>query len=139
MILDQTFIETAIFSLYKIDLLNLIKVKASLAKEFHIQPSELDRMPAWEYELFMKEINQAVKEENERNKAEMDKAGYDKAQKMSDPKYAQKMAQNQVPFILIPGTGANGWGQPSLKVRCGLSVRSDGSDYGRCGRGCLRD
>lgn len=44
-------------------------------------------MPAWEYELFMKEINNAVKEENDRNQKEMDKAGYDKAQKMSDPSY----------------------------------------------------
>ena len=96
-LLDNSFIESAIFGLFRIDLLNYIKVKSILAKEFHIQPSEIDKMPAWEYELFMREINQAVKEENERNKAEMDKAGYDKAQKMSDPKYAQKMAQSQMP------------------------------------------
>ena len=94
---DNSYLETAIFGLFRIDILNFIKVKSILAKEFHIQPSEIDAMPAWEYELFMREINQAVKEENERNKAEMDKAGYDKAQKMSDPKYAQKMAQNQMP------------------------------------------
>lgn len=96
LVLDNSYLETAIFGLFKIDILNFIKVKSILAKEFHIQPSEIDAMPAWEYELFMREINQAVKEENERNKAEMDKAGYDKAQKMSDPKYAQKMAQNQM-------------------------------------------
>ena len=96
-LLDNSYLETAIFSLFKIDILNFIKVKSILAKEFHIQPSEIDAMPAWEYELFTREINQAVKEENERNKAEMDKAGYDKAQKMSDPKYAQRMAQNQMP------------------------------------------
>lgn len=96
-LLDNSYLESAIFGLFRIDLINYIKVKSILAKEFHIQPSEIDRMPAWEYELFMKEINQAVKEENERNKAEMDKAGYDKAQKMSDPKYAKHMAQNQMP------------------------------------------
>ena len=96
LVLDNSYIETAIFGLFKIDILNFIKVKSILAKEFHIQPSEIDAMPAWEYELFMREINQAVKEENERNKAEMDKAGYDKAQKMSDPKYAQRMAQSQI-------------------------------------------
>lgn len=71
--------------------MNYIKVKSILAKEFHIQPSEIDKMPAWEYELFMKEINQAVKEENDRNKKEMDNAGIDKVQKMSDPKYMQSM------------------------------------------------
>ena len=64
--------------------MNFIKIKSILAKEFHIQPSELDKMPAWEYELFIKEINKSVQEENERNQKEMDKAGYDKIQKMSD-------------------------------------------------------
>jgi hypothetical protein len=103
-LLDNTYIESAIFGLFKIDISNYIKVKSLLAKEFHIQPSEIDAMPAWEYELFMREINQAVKEENERNKAEMDKAGYDKAQKMSDPRYAQKMTQNQM--LKMPNMGS---------------------------------
>ena len=96
-LLDNSFIESAIFGLFRIDLINYIKVKSILAKEFHIQPSELDRMPAWEYELFMKEINNAVKEENERNQKEMDKSGIDKAQKMSDPKYIERMQQNSIP------------------------------------------
>lgn len=86
---DGSYIEAAIFGLFRLDIMNFIKIKAILAKEFHIQPSELDRMPAWEYELFMKEINRAVKEENERNQKEMDKAGYDK--KMTDPKYFERM------------------------------------------------
>lgn len=77
--------------------MNYIKVKSILAKEFHIQPSEIDKMPAWEYELFMKEINQAVKEENDRNKKEMDNAGIDKVQKMSDPKYMQSMQNKYTP------------------------------------------
>ena len=96
-LLDNSYLETAIFGLFKIDILNFIKVKSILAKEFHIQPSEIDAMPAWEYELFMKEINQAVKEDNERNKAEMDKAGYDKAQKMSDPKHFERMQKQSMP------------------------------------------
>ena len=96
-LLDNSYLETAIFGLFRIDILNFIKVKSILAKEFHIQPSEIDKMKEWEYDLFMREINQAVKEENARNKAEMDKDGYDKAQKMSDPKYAQKMANSQMP------------------------------------------
>ena len=97
LILDNTYIETAIFGLFRIDLMNYIKVKSILAKEFHIQPSEIDKMPAWEYELFMKEINQAVKEENDRNKKEMDNAGIDKVQKMSDPKYMQSMQNKYTP------------------------------------------
>lgn len=95
--LDDTFIETAIFNLFKLDILNFIHIKAILAKEFHIQPSEIDKMPAWEYELFMREINNAVKEDNERNKQEIDKAGIKDAQKMSDPKYMQKMQKQSMP------------------------------------------
>lgn len=76
--------------------MNLIKVKAILAKEFHIQPSEIDKMPAWEYELFMKEINNSVKEENERNKQEMDKAGYKDMQKMANPKSIERSQQSMM-------------------------------------------
>ena len=59
--------------LFKIDIKNYIQIKAILAKQFHIQPSELDNMPVWEYEIFVGEINDMVKEENAKNKAEMDK------------------------------------------------------------------
>ena len=56
-------IEKAIFSLFRIDVINLIRNKVSLAKNFHIQPSELEIMPMWEYELFMDELNNRIKEE----------------------------------------------------------------------------
>ena len=86
-----------IFNLFKIDIMNFIKVKAILAKEFHIQPSELDAMPAWEYELFMKEINNAVKEENDRNKQEMDKSGISDVQKMTNPNSVKRMQNSAMP------------------------------------------
>lgn len=95
--MDNSYIETAIFSLFKVDILNMVKVKAILAKEFHIQPSEIEKMPAWEFEIFMREINEAVKAENERNKQEMDKAGIKDAQKMSNPNHIQKMQKAAMP------------------------------------------
>jgi hypothetical protein len=54
-------------------------------------------MPAWEYELFVKEINTMVKEDNERQQEEMDKAGYKDMKKYSDPKYASKMSGKYMP------------------------------------------
>lgn len=51
-------------------------------------------MPAWEYELFMKEINNAVKEENERNQAEMDKSDYNNISKMTDSKYIERQQRS---------------------------------------------
>lgn len=90
--------------------MNFIKVKAILAKEFHIQPSEIDIMTAWEYELFMKEINNAVKEDNDRNKQEMDKAGIKDVHKMSNSNNFRKMQQTSMPKMpsmpKIPNTGS---------------------------------
>ena len=97
MVLDNSYLESAIFNLFKIDILNYIQIKAVLAKEFHIQPSELDAMPAWEYEIFMKELNKLVKEENDRNKQEMDKSGVSDAQKMANSKNIRKMQQSSMP------------------------------------------
>lgn len=47
------------------DIIEHIKIKATLAKQFHIQPSEIDKMPYWEYMYFIEMINNMVKEENE--------------------------------------------------------------------------
>ena len=93
-LLDNSCIETAIFGLFRIDIINFIKVKALLAKEFHIQPSEIDLMPAWEYELFIREINAAVKEDNKRNESEMEKSDYKDISKSKSYKNAQKIQQN---------------------------------------------
>lgn len=59
-------------------------------------------MPAWEYELFIQEINNAVKEENDQNKQEMDKMGIEKGKGLTDPKYFQKMQKSVTPKIDIP-------------------------------------
>lgn len=67
-----------------------------MAKNFHIQPSEIDLMPAWEYELFMKEINEMVKEENERHEKEMESSGMNKAKKLADPNSIRKIQQSSM-------------------------------------------
>jgi hypothetical protein len=116
-VLDNSYIETAIFNLFKIDIINFIKTKAILAKEFHIQPSEFDNMPAWEFEIFMKEINEAVKEENERNKQEMDKSGISEAQKMSNPNNVRRMQNahmSKMPSLGSMSTNMGSFKMPKL-------------------------
>lgn len=81
--LDNTYIEFAIYGLWKINVVNLINTKAGLAKNFHIAPSELETMPMWEYELFMKALNEHIKEENAQNEGEMAKYDMNKYQKMA--------------------------------------------------------
>ena len=97
LILNQAYIEYDIFSLFKIDLINLIKIKASLAKNFHIQPSEIDRMFMWEYEMFIEELNDQVKEENKRQQDEMDKYHINDIQKMTNPKNMNSMMNPKMP------------------------------------------
>ena len=86
------------------DLMHLIKMKATLAKNFHIQPSEIDEMPVWEYELFIQYINDEVKEENDKQQKEMDKYNINDYRKMSDPSKIQKMSQPQMPKMQMPST-----------------------------------
>lgn len=84
--------------------MHLIKMKATLAKNFHIQPSEIDKMPVWEYELFIQYINDEVKEENDKQQKEMDKYNINDYRKMSDPSRMQKMSQQQMPKMQMPST-----------------------------------
>ena len=94
---DNSYIESAIFTLWKIDLINLIKTKAILAKNFHIQPSEIDKMQMWEYEMFIVQLNEIVEDENDQQKAQMDKYGVNNAMNMAKPGNIQKMQQNSMP------------------------------------------
>jgi hypothetical protein len=85
------------------DIVNLVRTKAVLSKNFHIQPSELEMMPVWEYELFIEQLNNLAKEENEQQKGEMDKynhgiRGYNNftknASKMSTPSMPKMPSMN---------------------------------------------
>ena len=77
----------------KMDIMNLIKLKASLSKAFHIQPSEVDAMPMWEFELYVKTLNEMVEEENDKQQKEMDKYHVKEYMEMSRPGNVKKMTQ----------------------------------------------
>lgn len=94
---DATYFEDLIYAGFRVDAMDIISIKAQLSKAFHIQPSEVDRMPFWEFELYMKELERLVKEENEENKKQMDKSGAKDAMKMTKPGYMQKMMKDSQP------------------------------------------
>lgn len=77
----------------KMDIMSLIKLKASLSKSFHIAPSEIDMMPMWEFELYIKALNEMVEEENENQQKEMDKYHVQEYMNMANPKNFQKMTK----------------------------------------------
>ena len=59
MIIIKTFI---------INLRNITKNKLFICKEYHIQPSEIDRMQFWEYEWYTDEIKEITKEQEKQQK-----------------------------------------------------------------------
>lgn len=96
LVLDDkaTYFEELILRLFIVDPMELISVKAQLCKAFSIQPSEIDKMAFWEFELFVKELERLTKEENERQKGELDKSGAKDAMKMTNPNYMHFIASN---------------------------------------------
>ena len=102
--LQPNNLEYNIYQLFKINVANVIKIKASLSKEFHLSPLDLDKMPMWEYEMYMEELQNLIQEENERNQEQMDKAGVGNVQKMTNPRNLQKMTNPKMPEIKMPST-----------------------------------
>ena len=83
--------------------MSLIKTKAILSKNFHIQPSEIDMMPMWEYELYVKQLNDLVEEENEKHK-DIEKSGeVNKYKKMMNSRNIQP-SMPKTPNFNMPKT-----------------------------------
>lgn len=95
--LSNEYIETAIYGLFKLNIMHFIKMKALLAKQFHIQPSEIEKFPAWEYELFIKQLNDLVQEENDKQKSEMKRYHVDDYINSANPKNMNKMVSGMTP------------------------------------------
>lgn len=60
--------EKVIYNLFKINTDNLIGIKIHLSKEYHIAPSEIDRMKFFEYEILLEQVNVLAKQQEEENK-----------------------------------------------------------------------
>jgi len=62
--------ELALYSMWRVNLKNLAKSKLFISKEWHIQPSEIDKLVYYEYEEVIEEINEYNKEQEKRSKEE---------------------------------------------------------------------
>lgn len=90
--------ESALYSMWSIDVRNLVQNKFIICREFHIQPSEIDRMYMFEYEYLMEDINNYAKKQEEQRKKDEEKNRY------SMPNMNQMMAQQRgsMPKISVP-------------------------------------
>lgn len=89
--------ERAVYHLFQIDIPNLITIKVNLAKNFRLQPSEIDRMPFWEYEMFIKEFSERVEEENKEQQEQMDKYHVGEAMETARPGRLEKTMDKMTP------------------------------------------
>lgn len=62
--------DQALYSLLRVNLRNLAKNKLYICKEWHIQPSEIDKTVYYEYEWMLDSINEDHKEQEKRSKEE---------------------------------------------------------------------
>jgi len=53
----------------------LVKNKLYICRDWHIQPSEIDRLVYFEYEYILQDINKENKEQEKRNKEDEKKYG----------------------------------------------------------------
>ena len=62
--------DQALYSLLRVNLRNLVKNELYICKEWHIQPSEINKLPFYEYEWILEYINEDHKEQEKRSKEE---------------------------------------------------------------------
>ena len=72
----------SVYSLFKVDILNLVKNETIISRHFHISPIELEQMPYWQYETFNIELNRILKEEKKQQE-KLEKQKQEKARKDS--------------------------------------------------------
>lgn len=99
--------EFAVFSMFRVDIRNLVKNRLYIAKDFNIQPSEIARMPFYEYEFLLEDIKEFKEEEKKKNKEQEDKYG------SMSPSSMLKSAQKSMPTIKPP-SGSSSFKMPKV-------------------------
>ena len=74
--------EYATCFLFQVDVRNLVKNRLYITKETHVQPSEYESWPYYEYEYFIEDLKEYIENENKKNEEENKK--YDAASMKSN-------------------------------------------------------
>lgn len=90
--------ESAVYSIYKVSVVNSVRNSLFICREYHIQPSEILRMPYWIYEEYLANIKDIQKKEEKEQKDQ------DKRYNGMMPKIPSmpKMSAPSMPKISIP-------------------------------------
>ena len=90
--------ESAVYSIYKVSVVNSVRNSLFICREYHIQPSEILRMPYWIYEEYLANIKDIQKKE-EKEQKDQDKRYNGMMPKMPS---MPKMSAPAMPKISIP-------------------------------------
>ena len=90
--------ESAVYSIYKVSVVNSVRNSLFICREYHIQPSEILRMPYWIYEEYLANIKDIQKKE-EKEQKDQDKRYNSMMPKMPS---MPKMSASAMPKISIP-------------------------------------
>lgn len=90
--------ESAVYSIYKVSVVNSVRNSLFICREYHIQPSEILRMPYWIYEEYLANIKDIQKKE-EKEQKDQDKRYNGMMPKMPS---MPKMSAPSMPKISIP-------------------------------------
>ena len=74
--------------------------KLNIAKEWHIQPSEIDRLAFYEYEMICEQIHITQKEQEKREKKQNEQ--YSNMQSSMDPSRYMRNMNNNMPGMKMP-------------------------------------
>lgn len=90
--------ESAVYSIYKVSVVNSVRNSLFICREYHIQPSEILRMPYWIYEEYLANIKDIQKKEEKEQKDQ------DKRYNSMMPKIPSipKISAPAMPKISIP-------------------------------------
>lgn len=94
--------------MYRINTASLVRNKLFICREWHVQPSEIDKMPYYEYEQILEEIN-IVQKEQEKEKKEQEKQ-YGGMNNMN-PKTMMNSMRNSMPSF-----NTNSFKMPTLSM-----------------------
>lgn len=94
--------ESSLYSLVKVNIRNLVRSEASLLKNLYLAPSEVERLPYWQYELLITDLEDMFKKDKEdqenADKGKMPK-GFPSLRDLQSGRYSAKMPKVQQPKI----------------------------------------
>lgn len=86
--------------MFRIDLANLVRNKLYICKEYHIQPSEIDRMMFFDYEVLLQNINEIQTEQEKENEKQQEQ--YNNMQSSLNPSSMMRNMQASMPKMQMP-------------------------------------